>query len=143
MQNVAWHRFAEISRYISEKVIARVAAYVAAKPECTVPFSITGAFTDVQVTHAMGTNTPPYHHRCWPSNFADNILDSPFPSWPGGHNVHDFQKQFEMWTCQTTAHFSTSSQSISDEFGPREAGGIFNCTSCFQLTCGTFQTGVF
>ena len=36
-----------------------------------VPFSINGAFTDVQVTHdAMGTNTPPYHHRCWLLNFV-------------------------------------------------------------------------
>ena len=35
-----------------------------------VPFNIYGAFTDVQVTHAMGTNTPPYHHRCWLLNFA-------------------------------------------------------------------------
>ena len=30
-----------------------------------VPFSINGAFTDVLVTHAMGTNSPPHHHRCW------------------------------------------------------------------------------
>lgn len=27
------------------------------------PFSINGAVTRVQVTHAMGTNTPPYQHR--------------------------------------------------------------------------------
>ena len=35
-----------------------------------VPFSIYGAFTDIQVTPAMGTKTPPYHHRCWLWNFA-------------------------------------------------------------------------
>ena len=35
-----------------------------------VPFSINGAFTDVQVPHATGTNTAPYHHRCWLLNFA-------------------------------------------------------------------------
>ena len=33
-------------------------------------FSIYGALTAVQVTHAMGTNTPPYQHRCWLLNFA-------------------------------------------------------------------------
>ena len=36
----------------------------------SVPFSIYGAFTDVQVNHAMGTKTPPYHHRGWLLNFA-------------------------------------------------------------------------
>ncbi|MEQ2190234.1 hypothetical protein GOODEAATRI_033684 [Goodea atripinnis] len=34
------------------------------------PFNIIGAFTDVKVTHAMGSNTPPYHHRCWLLNFV-------------------------------------------------------------------------
>lgn len=28
------------------------------------PFKINGAFTDVPVTDAMGTNTTPYYHRC-------------------------------------------------------------------------------
>ncbi|MEQ2257694.1 hypothetical protein ILYODFUR_037386 [Ilyodon furcidens] len=32
------------------------------------PFSIT--FTDVSVAHAMGTNTPPHHHRYWLLNFG-------------------------------------------------------------------------
>ncbi|MEQ2215473.1 hypothetical protein XENOCAPTIV_001497 [Xenoophorus captivus] len=35
-----------------------------------VPFSINCAITDVQITNAMGTSTPPYHHRCWLLNFA-------------------------------------------------------------------------
>ncbi len=35
-----------------------------------VPLSVNGAFTDVQVTHAMGTYTPSQHHRCWLLNFA-------------------------------------------------------------------------
>ena len=35
-----------------------------------VPFSIDGAVTDMYVAHAMGTNTPPYHHRSWLLNFA-------------------------------------------------------------------------
>ena len=29
-----------------------------------ISFSVNGAFT-VQVTHAVGTNTPPYHDRPW------------------------------------------------------------------------------
>lgn len=36
-------------------------------------------------------------------------LDGPFPSQD---DVHDFQKQCEMWTHQTTAHFYTLHQSI-------------------------------
>ena len=43
---------------------------------------------------------------------TDSNLDGPFPLWPRGHYVHDFQKQFEMWTRQTTAHYSTVRQSI-------------------------------
>ncbi|MEQ2245552.1 hypothetical protein ILYODFUR_029097 [Ilyodon furcidens] len=40
-----------------------------------VPFSINGAFTAVPLTHdAMGTNTPPYHHRCWLLNFVLIII---------------------------------------------------------------------
>ncbi|KAI9543618.1 hypothetical protein NQZ68_008665, partial [Dissostichus eleginoides] len=39
---------------------------------------------------------------------------------PGGHDVHDFQRQLGMWTHQTTAHFSTLCQSISDELSPEE-----------------------
>lgn len=35
-----------------------------------VPFGINVAFTDVQVIHAIGTNTPPHHHRCCLLNFA-------------------------------------------------------------------------
>lgn len=30
-----------------------------------VPFSINGAFSDVQDIHAMCTNTPIFYHRCW------------------------------------------------------------------------------
>lgn len=55
-----------------------------------VPFTINGAFTDVPITHAMDTNTTPYHHRGWLLNFA---LDGPFPLLRRGHNIHDFQKQ--------------------------------------------------
>ena len=32
-----------------------------------------------------------------------------------------------MWTCQTTEHFPTLHQSILDELGPREAGGVSGC----------------
>ena len=28
-------------------------------------FSINGTFRNVSVSNAKGTNTPPYHHRCW------------------------------------------------------------------------------
>lgn len=34
------------------------------------PFNMKTAITDVQVTHVMATNRPPYHHRCWLLNFA-------------------------------------------------------------------------
>ena len=56
-----------------------------------------------------------------------NSPDGPFPLWSGGHDVHIFQKQFEMSTRQTTEHFSTWHQSISNELGPREVDGISGC----------------
>ena len=67
-----------------------------------VPFSMNNAFTHMQVTYdAMGTNKPPYHHRC--SLCAGNNLDGPFPLYM----LSMFSsKTFEMWTYQTTAHFS-------------------------------------
>ncbi|MEQ2198596.1 hypothetical protein XENOCAPTIV_015239 [Xenoophorus captivus] len=34
-----------------------------------VAFSIYGIFTDVPVNRAMGSNTPPCHHRFWLLNF--------------------------------------------------------------------------
>ena len=52
---------------------------------------------------------------------ADNNLNGPVPLWLRGPDVRDFQKPYEMWTRQTTAHFSTMSQSISDKLRPREA----------------------
>ena len=66
VQNVAWHCLAEISRDIPEKDRWQ---HMLLQNLC-VPFSINGAFTDMQVTHAMGTNTPPYHHKCRLLNFA-------------------------------------------------------------------------
>uniref|UniRef100_A0A0E9RE37 Uncharacterized protein n=1 Tax=Anguilla anguilla TaxID=7936 RepID=A0A0E9RE37_ANGAN len=30
-----------------------------------ISFCINGAVTDVQVTHSIGTDTPPYHDRRW------------------------------------------------------------------------------
>ena len=92
-----------------------------------VPFSINGAFTDVQVPHATGTNTAPYHHRCWLLNFASITVRKVLFSLVGGHDVHIFQKQFEMSTRQTTEHFSTWHQSISNELGPREVDGVSGC----------------
>ena len=59
--------------------------------------------------------------------YVDNSPDAPFPLWPRGHNVHNFQKIFEMWTRQTTEHFSTLHQPILDELGPREADGVSGC----------------
>ncbi|MEQ2316861.1 hypothetical protein AMECASPLE_036748 [Ameca splendens] len=64
MQNVAWHCLAENEQDVPEKDVAWMAADVASEPD--VPFTTNAAFTDVPVTHdAMGTNTPPYQHRCW------------------------------------------------------------------------------
>lgn len=64
---------------------------------------ITGALTDVQVTHAMGTDITPYHDRCW-------LLDlTLITAW--------------MLTRWTTKHDFTVLLSISDETEHREVSG--------------------
>ena len=76
-----------------------------------VPFSIYGAFTDVQVTHAMYTKTPPMTSQMLAFELCTgNSLDGPSPLWPVGNNVNDFQKQFEMGTRldhSTLFHFAS------------------------------------
>ena len=89
-----------------------------------VPFSINGAFTDVQVTHAMGTNIPPYHHICWLLNFLLITIWMVLFLFGPEDMTSMISKNNLKWTRQTTAHFSTLRQSISDELGPREVGGI-------------------
>ncbi|MED6278638.1 hypothetical protein CHARACLAT_025996 [Characodon lateralis] len=41
-----------------------------------VPFSFNGTFTDVQVTHAMGTNTLSNQHRCWLLSESESVCVS-------------------------------------------------------------------
>lgn len=53
---VVTHAECGLSRDVPEKDVTWMAAYVAPKPVCTVQHVC--AFTDVQVTNAMGTNTP-------------------------------------------------------------------------------------
>ena len=80
-----------------------------------------GAFTDVQVTHAMATDTPPYHHRCWLLNFVLITI------WMVLYLFSPVDTTPKMKCGLTTAHFSTLCQSISYELGPREVYGVSGC----------------
>lgn len=65
-----------------------MASYVV--PNFYIPFSINGAATDMQVTHAMVTN-PPHTTRDAVSELcAGNNLGGPFPLKIKGHYVHEF-----------------------------------------------------
>lgn len=44
----------------------------------------------------------------------DRNPEFPFPLWPGGHEVHDFQRQSKIWTHQIKALFSTLYQILSE-----------------------------
>lgn len=83
-----------------------------------VPFRINGAFTYVRVTRAIGTNTPPYHHRCRLLKFALRTIRTAlflFALWDKMSMISQ-----NNLTRQTTGHSSTLSQSISN-------GGVSGC----------------
>lgn len=87
-------------------------------------------FTDVQLTHDMGTNTNPTISKLLAfEHGVDNSLDSPFLFRT--LNGHYFPNYFEIWTREMTAHFSTLGQSIWDEVYPREVGRFVDAVTCF------------
>ena len=93
-----------------------------------VPFSINGAFTDVQVPHATGTNTAPYHHRCWLLNFASITVRMVLFLFGPEDTTSTFSKNnLKCRLVRPTEHFSTWHQSISNELGPREVDGVSGC----------------
>ncbi len=49
---------------------------------------------------------------------ADNTLEGLPTLWPGGHGIHDFQQECQIWTRLTIEHFSTLKQSILNEPWP-------------------------
>ena len=96
---------------------------------CMYLFSINGAFTDVQVPHATGTNTAPYHHRCWLLNFASiTVRMVPFPLWSGGTRRPHFPKT--IWNVDSSDHrtlFHLASVQSQMSSGPREVDGVSGC----------------
>ena len=69
MQNVSWHHPTEISRDIPKKMLSRWRHMLL--QNLSIPFSINGTFTGVTVSQdTMVSNTPSYHHRCWPLNLC-------------------------------------------------------------------------
>ena len=52
------------------------------------PHGIKGAFTDVQVTQAVGSNTPAYRDQTLSFEpWVDDDQDRPFPLWPREHYI--------------------------------------------------------
>ena len=77
----------------------------------------------MQITHAVGTDAPPFHHRGWFLHFSLVTVWMVIFIFHVESNVCFSQKQAEMWTL-TREHIYTVFWSISDNFGPRELGGI-------------------
>ena len=73
---------------------------------------INGTFTNMQITHAVGTDAPPYHHR---GRFLHFSSGWSFSSLARRIHVRFSQKQAEMRTRLTS----------DDDFGPRE---LVSCT---------------
>ena len=87
-----------------------------------------------------GTNKPWHVTDAGFWSLALAILWTLFLFSSGGHNyVHDFQKQFEMWTLQATAHSSNLHQSISDEVRPQENLAAFLDDVDIWLSLCTFH----
>ena len=95
-----------------------------------VPFSINGAFTDVQVTHyAMGTKTPPYHHRCWLWNcpfFLFGPEDTTFM-------IYKNNLKCELVRLQNT--FPLCINSISKKLEPRQTSTVLGVVDIWLLLC--------
>ena len=76
----------------------------------------------------LALTQPSYHHRCWLLKFASiTVRMVLFLFGPEDTTSTFSKKQFEMSTRQTTEHFSTWHQSISNELGPREVDGVSGC----------------
>ena len=62
-------------------------------------FLVNAAFTNVQITHTMGTTTPPYHDRSWILNFTLVTIWMVFFFFS---TENDFHFSSEMLTPHTT-----------------------------------------
>ena len=103
-----------------------------------------GTLTYMQITHSVGTDAPPYHQRLVFALFNGNRIV--FHLWHVVPDVRFSPKQAEMWTRLTREHVSTVFRSISDDFAPRELGGVSaqnyiitlhnTISSCISWCCG-------
>lgn len=106
MHNVVWHFLAGIRdmiQHIPEKSSSgwqHNVLHVACKTCIT--FSINAVSTYVQVTVPQSLTQAPGYHIYWLLNLVTIQMVLPL-------NIHVFQKQFSVWTRQTTAHSSTLS----------------------------------
>lgn len=93
-----------VSHHLSDERCNCVGSRCCSKPYLS--FSITGAFADVHVTHAVCTNAAQYHHRCRVVNCAlTTKLDAPFVTQ---RKVSRFTSNIS----QTTGQFPTLPASI-------------------------------
>ncbi|MEQ2291216.1 hypothetical protein AMECASPLE_011155 [Ameca splendens] len=97
-----------------------------------VPFSINGAFTDVEVTYAIGTDTAPYHHTGWLLNLALITMQIVLFLF-GLEDTTSLISKNNLKYYQTAAHFSTLRLSISNDLVHREASYVSGCCLSMAL----------
>ncbi len=112
MQKETWHCLTLIMDFLG-KDISLIAVCLCT---ITICLSLSGIFKDLQVTHAVGKDSP---HTMADEAFApvtDNSLDDPFRLWHEEFDVCFFPKNKQTikqtnkknsWTHLTTAHIST------------------------------------
>lgn len=103
-----------VQKYVRLFLTTTSSASVPLKSVCCMPFSIDGAFADVQADNSIGTNAPPYHQMVLLSLKRISNID-----------LSDHRTQF-----------STLRQTILNELWPRQGNRISG--SCLHLASSFF-----
>ena len=91
--------------------------------------------TDVLVTHVMGTNSPPHHHRCWLLNFALTTIWMVLSLF-GPEDTMSIISRNNLnvdWSDHSTPPLCVSPSQVS--WGPEEPAGFLGVVDTWLSLC--------
>ena len=95
-----------------------------------VPLRINGGFPDVQVTHVIGTNTPPNYDRRLILNFVSATIGMVLFLFGPENTISVFSKTL---FCQTTVHVYVSPSQTS--FDPEKSAAFLDVVDIWRPLC--------